>query len=222
MAKLEMPQRMVEWSLWALWWLIIGSAVIWVVVGSAGYWVRLGWVPDATASWAQALGSMLAVVVALAVPVHLWYRERDDKAIERDEQDQARTAQLIALCSEGVDVICSFDHEAVAADYDITNALRRAVLNDLLARLNEAQRAELNAARMQVAMQLRFSIHDWMKYFGGAEVTDVGQLHYRVERSRPALERILTDANNILLSQRGLPVIDTPVDTARPEDDVPW
>lgn len=222
MARIEIPQKMMEWTLWAIWWLVIGSAVIWVIVGSAGYWVRVGWVPDAAASWAQALGSILAVVVALAVPIHLWFRERADKYDEKVEQDQARSEQLIALCTEGSRVIGSFDAEAAFADYDINNALRRAVLRDLLDRLNEAQKTELNADRMGVGMQLRFYIHDWMKYFGGNEVTDLGRLHDRVSRFAPWLENVRISAQNILRAQRGLPLFDLPAPPEPPEDDLPF
>ena len=46
MKGLKIPERMVEWSLWALWWLLIGNAGLWGVVGAIGYWNRLEQIND--------------------------------------------------------------------------------------------------------------------------------------------------------------------------------
>ncbi|MDH0097494.1 hypothetical protein N7333_13010 [Pseudomonas sp. GD04158] len=222
MARFEVTQKMEEWSLWAMWWLLVGGATLWLLVGSVGYWVKHGWLPEDASGWVQAIGSIVAIAVAVIVPIHLRVRERADRVSEKHEQDLARSEQLIALCSEGISVIGSFDAEAAFADYDINNALRRAVLSDLLDRLNEAQKTELNAERMGVGMQLRFCIHDWMKYFGGDEVTDLGRLHDRVNRFAPRLEGIKISAQNILQAQRGLPLIDLPAPPGPPEGDIPF
>lgn len=68
MATFEVPRKMKEWSLWALWCLLISGAVLWLFVGSVAYWVKQGWLPDDAAGWTQAIGAILAVVVAITVP----------------------------------------------------------------------------------------------------------------------------------------------------------
>jgi len=95
---------MIEWSIWALWWLIVGSAIVWVIVGSAGYWVRLGWVPEAAAAWAQALGTLLAIVVAISVPAFQAHQRLLEKNYEQKEAKQAGSAAVRALLNYHIDL----------------------------------------------------------------------------------------------------------------------
>lgn len=222
MARFRIPQKMGEWSLWALWWLLLGGAVLWLLVGSVAYWVKHGWLPADAAGWVQAIGSVAAIAVAVCVPIYLRLHERADRVREAVEHDMARSEQLLALCTEGLSVVEDFDDEAAFADYDVSNALRRAVLDDLLARLNEAQKAELNADRMEVGMKFRFCLYDWLKYFGGEEIKDLGRLHDRVNRAAPRLERVKIDAENILRQQRGLPLLGYPEPQKDDDDDLPF
>lgn len=77
MARFEMPQKMKQWSLWALWCLILGGSTLWLLVGSVAYWVTHGWLPADAAGWAQAIGSVLAVAGAAAFPyMHEAHRKR--------------------------------------------------------------------------------------------------------------------------------------------------
>lgn len=59
--------RFIERTLWALWWLLVGGAGLWVVAGSIGYFSKLDWLPNESAGWAQALGSVAALFVAIFI-----------------------------------------------------------------------------------------------------------------------------------------------------------
>ncbi|MNF48757.1 hypothetical protein D3C76_703200 [compost metagenome] len=59
--------RFVERTLWALWLLVFGGAGLWVVVGSIGYFNKTGWLPNEASAWVQAIGSILAILVAALI-----------------------------------------------------------------------------------------------------------------------------------------------------------
>ena len=56
-----------ESTCWAIWGLIVGGAVLWVVVGSIGYFSKSGWLPSDSSGWAQAIGSVAAIVAAFLI-----------------------------------------------------------------------------------------------------------------------------------------------------------
>lgn len=56
--------KLFERTVWALWLLIFGGAGLWVVVGSIGYFSKTGWLPKDSAAWVQAVGSVVAIIVA--------------------------------------------------------------------------------------------------------------------------------------------------------------
>lgn len=64
-------ERMVEATIWAIWWLVVGGAGLWVIVGSIGYFNKTGWLPSEAAGWAQAIGAGVAIVVASFIP--MWH-----------------------------------------------------------------------------------------------------------------------------------------------------
>lgn len=74
-------EKLVRYGL-ALMWLTGGlSATVWAIVGSVGYWARNGWLPADTAGWAQAIGAIVAILVAIAVPYyqgHLQLRQKEE------------------------------------------------------------------------------------------------------------------------------------------------
>lgn len=57
--------RIIIYSMWGL---ILLGCCSWLVVGSVAYFVREQWLPPDTSGWAQAVGGMLAVLVAMVVP----------------------------------------------------------------------------------------------------------------------------------------------------------
>lgn len=60
--------KLVGYAIFSLWALLFLSAASWVLVGSVSYWVKNGWLPPDSSGWAQAIGGLLAVIVAIAVP----------------------------------------------------------------------------------------------------------------------------------------------------------
>ena len=165
------------------------------------------WANENGPAWVQAIGTLIAIAVAVFVPMRQRSLDRREKVADRVADDIARSEQLLALCSEVLDVISNFDNETVFGDNNVNNGLRRSVLNDSLARLNDAQKAEMNADRLRVAINLRFGIYDWLKYFGGEEPIDLWAMHQRVERETPAFMSIKLDCENILRRQKGQSVL---------------
>ena len=60
-------KKFVERTIWALWLLVFGGAGLWVVVGSIGFFSKNGWLPTDAAAWVQAIGSVVAILVAALI-----------------------------------------------------------------------------------------------------------------------------------------------------------
>ena len=219
--RLNFPAQMIERSMWALWWLLLLAASFWLMVGSVSYWIRHGYLPADASGWVQAMGAIVAIGVAVVIPLYQRAHEQVAREEEKKELEIARAEQLYSLCAEAKDLIGGFDSEAMYADYSVTNAMRRSVLGDLLTRLNEAQLAELNAERLGFGMALRFQLFDWLQYFGAAADVDVLRLHNRVEHFTDGLIRLKLGANNHMRLLKGLPPIDA-AHPAAPEQPFPF
>ena len=61
--------KAVQYLIFSMWALIILSCGSWVLVASVAFFVRRDWLPPDTSGWAQAIGGILAVIVAMAVPL---------------------------------------------------------------------------------------------------------------------------------------------------------
>lgn len=62
------------------------SALVWVLVGSVAYWVKRGWLPPDSSGWAQAIGGLLAVLVAVGAPLYQNYHQqkiREEEYVNR-------------------------------------------------------------------------------------------------------------------------------------------
>lgn len=59
--------KFVEMTLWAIWWLVVGSAGVWVLVVSISYFDKFGWISDNVAIWIQAIGSVVAIFAAICI-----------------------------------------------------------------------------------------------------------------------------------------------------------
>lgn len=94
MVRLDIPQKMREWSLWALWWLLFGGAVLWLLVGSAAYWVKHGWLPPDASGWVQALGGVGTLLAVLGLA--LWEYRRSVRSVREAERaaNYKRTRRL--------------------------------------------------------------------------------------------------------------------------------
>ncbi|AVO51245.1 hypothetical protein [Ectopseudomonas mendocina] len=64
--------------------LLAMGSLVWLLVGSVAYWVKHGWLPADTSGWVQALGALLAVAVAIAVPA--WQKRHEMKLAELQER----------------------------------------------------------------------------------------------------------------------------------------
>lgn len=82
---------MIYWKerfLRALWWLGTATVLFWLLVGSVAYWVKHKWLPADTSGWAQAIGSFIAVGVAIAIPYFQGLRQSMEK------KEELRSARL--------------------------------------------------------------------------------------------------------------------------------
>lgn len=105
MKGLKIPERMVEWSLWALWWLLIGNAGLWGVVGAIGYWNRLGWMPAEVAVWVQAFGS----VGALGVAIWISSRQRQEQINDLHRRERVVVRVVVEIASKAVSAMDQLD-----------------------------------------------------------------------------------------------------------------
>lgn len=96
MMRFNIPQKMKEWSIWALWWLLFGGAGLWLLVGSVAYWVKHDWLPNDTAVWVQALGSVLTILVAAWAAIYSASRQQ----AAQDEAINDRVAVLSTALEE--------------------------------------------------------------------------------------------------------------------------
>lgn len=220
--KLTFPAQMMERSLWALWWLLLLSASFWVMVGSVSYWLRHDYLPKDASGWVQAVGAIVAIAVAVLIPLYQRAHEQSVRAQEKADLEVARSEQLLSLCTEAAGLIGGFDSEAVYADYGVTNSMRRSALLDLLARLNTAQLAELDAERLRIGVALRFKLFDWLQYFGSDEDVDVGRLHDRVERFVVQAIQLRHSAANHVRLLKGLPPLIETEPSVAVEEDFPF
>lgn len=83
----ELNSKLTRWTLLSLWALLFVSAATWLMVGSVAYWVKRGWLPPDTSGWAQALGGLLAVAVAVSVPYYQNMQQRNER-LERENQER--------------------------------------------------------------------------------------------------------------------------------------
>ncbi|MCO7557488.1 hypothetical protein [Metapseudomonas otitidis] len=83
-------RKLIERSIWAVWFFALCVPLIWLVIGAAAYWVREKFAPAEASGWAQALGGLLAVIVAIAVPAWQAYqarlmREQEERESKADD-----------------------------------------------------------------------------------------------------------------------------------------
>ena len=82
--------------------LIAAAAVLWLLVGSVAYWVKHGWLPADTSGWVQAVGGLMAVAVAIAVPAWQKRHELQQRLIaERRERIESVYALLALIQDQG-------------------------------------------------------------------------------------------------------------------------
>ncbi|MGN0924700.1 hypothetical protein [Ectopseudomonas mendocina] len=163
MARLDIPQKMKEWSLWALWWLLIGGATLWLLVGSVAYWVLRGWLPPDASGWVQAIGSVLAIAVAIVVAYAGHRMALKIRSEEEDARERGCAARLFMLIWEAkraawqlVDQSSRFRNSGVQCPPirpKEVDFLRR-IMERAMKNLDD----DLNADRHLIAGRLRFNL----------------------------------------------------------------
>jgi hypothetical protein len=72
----NLREKIARYSVTLIWALLFLGSSSWLLVGSVAYWVKKGWLPPDSAGWAQAIGGLLAVIVAIAVPAYQSYHQQ--------------------------------------------------------------------------------------------------------------------------------------------------
>lgn len=191
--------------------LLFGFDFIYLVDTVRNWAPGIAWSGENGPAWVQAIGTIFAIAVAVFVPLYQRSADRREKASDHLRLELAQSERLSAICSEVYEVVGTFDEEVAFADYQINNSLRRYVLNDLLKRLNEAQKADTDAVRLKISVSLRYWIHNWLKFFDGNKETEIDDLHRRVELMKPSVQKVKIDAENVVRRQKGLPLLEFPV-----------
>lgn len=171
-AKLGIPDKMKQWTLWALWVLLIASAIVWVLVGSVSYWVLHGWLPPDTSGWAQFCGAMLALVVAVFAPI--WHSAVVTRQRQLDNQ-----LLVSALADSAIEALWLQSHSFINVDTELSNMRsflrhRRERQWEVLARsVDQLPMAEMSPATARDLQVLREAVgfggyvasqmHDWVK-----------------------------------------------------------
>ena len=202
MAWLVIPRKMKDWSLWALWWFLVGGGALWLLVGSVAYWVKKGWLPPDTYGWVQAIGSILALIVAVSVPLYLWKHERKERARAKFEAELGRAELLASMCGEAVVLIDVYAESTIFWDYTFTAAMHREQILDLLGRHNAAQAGELDGERIYIAKQLRFSLHDWLRFFSTEEEPSPDRIRERAQIFKEGAEALRDYAFRVVKALR--------------------
>lgn len=163
MARLVIPPRMKEWSLWALWWFLLGGGVLWLLVGSVAYWVKKGWLPPDASGWVQAIGSILAIAVAIGVAYNSHRMTLKLRSAEDDAKERGYAARLFMLIWEAkraawqmVDQSSKFrssgSHRPTIRQKEV-DFVRR-IMERAMRNLDD----DLNADRHLIAGRLRFNL----------------------------------------------------------------
>lgn len=157
MVRFEIFRKLKAWSLWALWWILIGIVVSWLLVGSVAYWVKHGLLPPDASGWVQALGAILAVGVAVALPA--WQRMGEKKLRQRQQREREITAYL-QLEHLTVEV------RALLVDkgsYLPDNELTARCLGDVLSRLNQLTASSYDRHLLKLSLDLRIVVHGFLR-----------------------------------------------------------
>lgn len=80
--EMRRKSKLASYLIISLWAILTLSAVSWVLVGSVAWWVKNDWLPKDSSGWAQAIGSLLAVLVAVGAPIYQNHHQRKTREEE--------------------------------------------------------------------------------------------------------------------------------------------
>ena len=151
-------QKMVERSLWALWWFFLGGAGVWLLVGSVAYWVKRGWLPPDASGWAQAIGSLAAVAVAIALPLRMRFVEIKRQASERRSAEMGLYFQLSKIIDMAKSFTVELKDSREGALYHAISMLVFGLLEDVQEQLSVLHAAGSDRLLMKLIVSTKIAI----------------------------------------------------------------
>lgn len=124
-------QKMIEMSLWSLWSLLIGSAVLWLLYGAAAYWGDRGVELPDVAGWIQAFGSIGAILAAA-------YIASEDRRSERlrDKKKEAVICLALLYQAEEAKAVLWARSITFKHQYDATMEIPKSMIDSVVSNLD--------------------------------------------------------------------------------------
>lgn len=185
MARFEIPQKMKERSLWALWIFLICGGLLWLVLGATHYWG----VSQRAADWAQAMGSLAAVLTALYA---VWNQRASE---QRAQQERAavviRSVQLIAERAHEAALILHFGIKPSDLIGDMPERGRIESANNALAAIKSIDPMSLpNVGLIDPVIALGRCVESLLQIYEGKQVNDGERSGLLLDLATDALEAI--------------------------------
>lgn len=155
------------------------------------------------AAWVQAFGAIAAIGIAIWVPYRQRAQEAKERANTKMEIEVSRAEQLLSICKELNYLVGFVPLEYVSADYQLTNEMSRKIFADLIERLNHLQKNETSAELLELSLDLRIKLYDWLKFFSDGEEHDGSPLYNKSERELPRIEALQIKIANVGRGLRG-------------------
>lgn len=159
----KLPKGMSDLTLWALWYLLFGSAIVWLLAGAVGYWVKFGWLPKDASDWVQAIGSVVAIFVAVIVPARMKAHETQRRHIESIEDVVAAFYQFRHLISEAEVVLGSPIGSQNNGSYGWAREFVYDRCLDIIERLNTLSLKSSNVLFLKLVYDARMEVMEFVK-----------------------------------------------------------
>lgn len=115
---MRQKSKLASYLIISLWAILTLSAVSWILVGSVAWWVKNDWLPKDTSGWAQAIGSLLAVLVAVGAPIYQNHHQRKTREEEYTSKKTDGIYATLALAEHVKELL-----ERMSALFSITASL---------------------------------------------------------------------------------------------------
>ena len=189
---IRFPKKMVELTLWAIWLVLFGGAVLWLLVGSVAYWVLHGWLPEAAAGWVQAIGSVLALMAAVGVPAWQRYNADRDKKGADSQQRKASYLQVMHLITE-TEQFLNEELIRIRPMYP-GDERNEKLIHDLISRLNIVLSKSDDAVLLQASLEYRAVLRRMLEQLTRDRHLSMNvniELKTRLKRVRAILDKAL-------------------------------
>lgn len=202
MARLVIPEKMLAWSIWALWWFLIGGAGLWLLVGTVAYWVKHGWLPADTSGWVQAIGSVAAIVAAAIIASHQHVVAERKHKKDRRQNGVGRAARLFLFALEYKQVMNEVVLPGWQPGIDLVDLSVADTLERMLARLNQNFDDDLELVRNDFLYKLRISLAGSIFTLRATNGLDPMQRDETIQRYRIAAEQLCGFCNEHFVAVR--------------------